>query len=667
MLINGLYSDNMVFQQGFPITLKGYIHHNEKVHIKIIKNDSIFEGKTMSNSKGEWLFEGPIWQADHLLFDIYITTQEQSQTLRNCIMGDVFLGIGQSNMAYPIKYDDDFDWFNQSKESHLVSCLQVIDSLEKDGKIIRPIKPETNFKFQQGWFTIQDNRAVNFSGLLAHFAMDYQSKSNVPVGLIDASVPGCSIESYLPVDKIKDNEIIMSYLSANHLFVDFKNDIHDEDNHYTLMSGIYHEKIAPLVHFPLAGILWYQGEHHVGGEDSATFYKESLSQLIHTYRDLWKIPKLKWLNIYIRYNYYPQDDGFSIARINEAIQMNHHPDDNIYSIPTYDYIPHWQNKHTDQSAMLIHPTNKKYIAQRLVDVYLGRGSLTEFDSYEVMEHSILIHFKHMNSWLNADRIVLGFMISDESMIYYPADAVILSSHLIEISSKYVEHPVAFTYAFESNPIYCQLKNQDGLPLPVYRSHPFSGVEKYYSTMGYEICHQNLFFEPGFDPRWSIPKLKPLWISGVLHTATKQTFDIVCDRYLRHDVLKVVTQKNDMKPSFFDISIDLSRIGSHTSLALFKYLTIVMRKNISSDVTLIGLVIKTSSHKLIGFMNGKKQLKDTYDSYTFDLENATLSDLSEYHVKVEDLKHAISLSIVIESNKKCEVLIASVNHHQHLIS
>lgn len=656
----------MIFQQGFPITLKGYIHQNQEVHIRITKNGSIFEGKTMSNSKGEWLFEGPVWPADYLFFDIHLSTQAQSQTLHHCMVGDVFLGIGQSNMAYPIKFDDDFDWFIESRESHVVSCLHIVDSLEKNGKIMRPIIPESNYKFQQGWFSIQDNRVFNFSGLLSLFSIDYQSKSDVPVGLIDASVPGCSIDSYLPADKVKDNEIIKSHLLANHRFVDFSDSFNDEDNHYTLMSGIYNEKIAPLVHFPLAGIIWYQGEHHVGGEGSGTFYKESLSQLIQTYRDLWNMPKLKWMNLYIRYNYYPQDDGFSIARINEAIQKNHHPENNVFSIPTYDYIPNWQNKHTDQSAMLIHPTNKNYIAQRLVDVYLDKGRVTEFDSYKVMDHAIFIHFKHVNSWLNADSIVLGFMISDESMTFYPADAVILSSHVIKISSIYVEHPVSFTYAFESNPIHCQLKNDQGIPLPVYRSHEFTGFEKYYAMMGYEVCLQNLFFEPGFDPRWSFPKLKPLWINGLLHTSRSQSLQIVLDQHLKHNVLSVVTQYTNMKPSFFDISIDLSRIGSYPSFESFKYLTIVMKKNTESEVALIGLVIKTSSHKLIGFMTNKKQLIETYESYTFDLNKATLSDLSEYIMKNEDFRRAISLSIVFESVSTCEVLIARVNHHQYLI-
>src|SRR5687767_1097597 len=93
-----IFSDNMVVQRNVPVKIWGWAEKNAAVSVT-------FNGQTVkskANVKGMWTATlnamehgGP--------FEMKISDGKTSVVLTNILIGDVWLGSGQSNMEWPVK------------------------------------------------------------------------------------------------------------------------------------------------------------------------------------------------------------------------------------------------------------------------------------------------------------------------------------------------------------------------------------------------------------------------------------------------------------------------------------------------------------------------------------------------------------------------------------
>lgn len=627
----------MVFSKDAPITLIGHYPPNTSVEVSIFQYGKCIYESTLLLTTGDFHLETLKIKPSFESIVISIKTEQSFEHFK-AYVGDVFIGAGQSNMAYPLRFEEARESYEAFLErTPWIRFLRVEDAYMKENQIIRPLEPQKELKNTTDWLFGKE-AGRSFSALLIMFGVELFQKLSYPIGLIDVSVPGCSIEGFLPKSIIENNPSIKSYLRKRNLYTYDLNTI----NNYTVSTGIYNEKIHPMIGFPITAWLWYQGEHHVGSHTDGRYYEKAVRIWIKSMRSLFN-QKSKVLLFYIQQNYYPQDDGFSVARINEAIERNRDIKNGIYTIPTYDQFPKWYNDYTDASANPIHPTNKHYIALRAAQVYLNPHQLPCIQNVEIKSNEIWITYNH-NLKHPKGHIIKGFTIAGMNKKYVVSDVRIENRNQIVLSSAYVHEPLYFTYSFQLDNHKNKLTSEEGIPLPIYRNER-SPNSQHYRYYGFEFTDHNVYEEVAFDPRYSVTQEKTIWTNGVLHSVEGQRIQL---NAIANRIRLITPSLNPSKP-YFGVSVDLSKTGYKHRFSDYRYVSISLRKETNESIEVLGLMFKNSSNEIFGvLLNEPFEIKQEIEVFTFDLQKLSKPDLENVRDAKKTLKTASQLEFVFKA-------------------
>lgn len=129
--------------------------------------------------------------------------------------------------------------------------------------------------FDAEWQRCTPETAWSWSAVGYYFAKEIHQKTQVPIGLINASWGGTPAEVWTPVQALENNPKLSHLLdpaSYGNYGMDF------------WPGCLYNAMVAPLLRLPLTGYLWYQGESNVG---RAHEYQELFTTMIQAWRDEW--------------------------------------------------------------------------------------------------------------------------------------------------------------------------------------------------------------------------------------------------------------------------------------------------------------------------------------------------------------------------------------------
>ena len=186
-----LISDGMVLQRDAPVKLWGWAANHEK--ISVVFHDSVYQ--TTANDKGEWTVllsglkaGGPFTMT---------VNASNTLTIKDIMIGDVWVCSGQSNMELPMKR---------------VSWIYETEIAKSENAYIRhfavPQKYDFNTPkndFESGtWESANPKTVLNFSAVAYFFGAELYKKYRVPIGLINASLGGSPAEGWLSEDAIKE-------------------------------------------------------------------------------------------------------------------------------------------------------------------------------------------------------------------------------------------------------------------------------------------------------------------------------------------------------------------------------------------------------------------------------------------------------------------------------
>lgn len=652
MLVKGLYTNGVVFSKNYPLTFLGTYEENCQVRIEIDQDGHrLYDDIHQVSNQGKLYAKTIKLKASYKEVAVKVTTKNTSESFVGYV-GEVYLGAGQSNMAYALKYDNHFDEI-LAQESLLkgIKCFRVADGLVENDVIKRPLEPLSDFIKHTTWIDSSNPSFSDFSGLLIMLGLLHQKKKDYPIGLIDVSVPGCSIEGFLPIETIENNPTIKSYLVENGFLKYPLSSIND----YTTASGIYNEKIAPMQGFPMDQFLWYQGEHHVGTSREYDYYKEALKRLIESYRCLFQ-QQVPVILIYINQTYYPQDDNYSVSRINLAIQESQSIEEAIYAIPTYDVIPTWKNSHTKGIENPIHPTNKFYIANRIHQVIHKQSSPVLVTEVRVLTHAIEITFDQR---LKQDKgSVEGFTIAGDDHIYQPAEAQLINQNTIILSSRFVDHPVYFTYAFQLDNHSFTLKSTKGMPLPIIHSDEDLSKGHHYAYYGYEHFSHLDYFETAFDPLYGTPRIKPLFSLGELHHES----DLKIVKGKSHIQVYYQPKAQVQNKERFGISIDLSKTGFKLMFSSFKKIELKSTFESKGEVVFLGLLFKDVRNQVWLVKPYSHNKVDNEEVYELDLCEISYADLNKETIELSKYNQIKHMELVFEASDNAVIELVSMIHH-----
>lgn len=222
-------------------------------------------------------------------------------------------------------------------------------------------------------------------------------------------------------------------------------------------SVLFNAMINPLIHYPIKGVIWYQGEKNSGNYNQ---YK-SLQPLMFTdWRERWNLGDFPFLFVQL-----PGliETSWQWMREAQATSLSYQNTGMAVSIDVSDPYD-------------LHPRNKEPIGERLSllaqKIAFNEDIVCDGPSYKsslIKGSTIHIQFTSIGEGMitNDNMPVKGFSISGDDKIFYKASAKFNGDEII-VSSPKVKSPVAVRYAWAGIPIV-NLYNKKGLPALPFRT------------------------------------------------------------------------------------------------------------------------------------------------------------------------------------------------------
>ncbi len=498
--LSKVFTPHMVLQRGMAVPVWGTAAPGEKVDVS-------FAGQTKSataDDKGAWRVTLDSLKASAEPRTLTIG----SQKIDDVLVGDVWVGSGQSNMDMVVssytKDDPVLDAASKQSYPHL-------RLLRKDANAIwEQATPETN---------------PRFSALLFSFGFALQKEIDVPVGLMVGAVGGTPSGFWLSEEMYRSDaacaEAVKKFAPTyDHaaLLAKYETDKAKYEADLAAwkplaeaakkegkpaprgprapqlpgkpgetnggkVGQLFELYVRPYVGYGIKGVLWDQGESrtNIVGVDQVTL----MGALIGGWRKAWAQGDFPFL-----YVQKPSGGGCAfdysqpMNRLAEKFAALPKTIPNIpdreYSHVAFEQIMKYPNTHMVISSDLgngIHPPNKSGYGARAVQVaqavaydkgneYLG----PQLASHSTAGGKVTLKFKHTGKGLafkNGDKLQ-GFMIAGADKKFVWADASIEGNSVV-VSSKDVPQPAAVRYAWSSAFQWANLFNQDGLPAQPFRT------------------------------------------------------------------------------------------------------------------------------------------------------------------------------------------------------
>ncbi|MGD0036766.1 MAG: sialate O-acetylesterase [Bacteroidota bacterium] len=194
-LVAPLFQDNMVLQQQRDVPVWGRGTPGTAVIIQTSWGEKR-SSEVLSDST--WMLKVPTPRAGGP-FQISIKHEKSLLVLRNVLAGEVWLCSGQSNMQMPLEGWPPSDTIKNSSNEiegalypsiRLFSVMQAYEALPND-------------KCVGAWMECSPSDVPSFSATAFYFGKMLYNKLKVPIGLINASYGGTSIEAWMSNEGLK--------------------------------------------------------------------------------------------------------------------------------------------------------------------------------------------------------------------------------------------------------------------------------------------------------------------------------------------------------------------------------------------------------------------------------------------------------------------------------
>lgn len=474
-----LFQNSAVLQRGKPVPVWGTASAGEKVTVT-------FAGQTKSavaSADGRWSVTLDPLNASATPATLTIAG-ENTVTLSDIVVGDVWLASGQSNM----------EWTVNNSYDKAVDVPGSANPLIRHIKIKRTVAdaPASTVAIDRGaWEVAGPSATGNFSAVGYYFARDIQAVTGVPVGIINSTWGGTPVEAWMdagayqivPELAAKVNErwakVLADYPAAKASYDAARAAWEQERDaakaagqpfakqqprapqgpgHSYTPSGLYNAMIAPLVPYALRGALWYQGESNAG---RAAEYRDLFSAMISGWRAKFGQGDFPFYWVQLANFQSPADTNWAFLREAQTQAL---------ALPA-----------TGQAVTIdigdqkdIHPRNKKDVGRRLARLALARDyGIQVVDSGPVFEKAeregagFRVSFKTAGKLIAPLNGLPGFEVAGADQVFRPAEAK-LDKDTVLVSSPEVAEPAAVRYAWRNAPV-AGLFNDEGLPAVPFRS------------------------------------------------------------------------------------------------------------------------------------------------------------------------------------------------------
>jgi sialate O-acetylesterase len=468
--LHGLFSDNMVLQRNAAVPVWGWANEGEKVTVE-------FRGQKVSATakNGKWMVR--LKKLDAGGPEELRVTGQNDITLKNVLVGEVWVASGQSNMEWPMRASFAPET-EIAKTSNPLLRLYTVPKLKAD-------EPRDNVS--AAWVECHPSTTSNFSAVAYYFARDLAKALKVHVGVIHTSWGGSPAEVWMSEEVLTSNpeykaDILDAYPAqlAKHkeAVANYEKEAAaakaNEKPFAKRRPGgpwkpteLYNGMIAPLIPFAIQGAIWYQGESNAG---RAHQYRTLFPDMIRNWRRDWKQGNFSFLLVqlapFMAIKDQPSESTWAELREAQALATKVLPNVGMAVI-------------TDVGEEKdIHPKKKEPVGARLAlaarAIAYGEKIVHSGPTYKTMkvkDGKAIITFDNVGRGLEAQGSELkGFAIAgvDKKFVWAKAE---IEDDKVVVSTPDVSEPVAVRYGWADYPVV-NLWNKDGLPACPFRTDDF---------------------------------------------------------------------------------------------------------------------------------------------------------------------------------------------------
>ncbi len=495
--VPSFFSDHMVLQRERDVLVWGKADSGSQVTVS-------FKGKSTSakaGSDGRWKVSVPSGTADAKGALLTISAGQQTVTINDVLVGEVWFASGQSNMVFTMNRVPAYAEVIAKSDLPLIRMFNA--------PTVTAVEPQDNIDGE--WTLCSPDTVPGYSAVAFFFARKLHTELSIPVGVIKSAWGGKPVETFTSREALNTlpgtKKLVDAAVAddANFDPVRAKAAYEQRLKQWEVADAAWRKKpaaergrrprrpavpkraldtegkpgvlfnsmINPFVGYTQRGAIWYQGEGNA--KAGAVPYDQTLPLLISDWRSRWG-----------------DDFSFYFVQLANFRDPSTEPGNN-------DPWPLLQDRMrrilqtTPKTGMAIineigeakdiHPKNKHDVGERLALWALAKdygqkelvycGPL--FRSSVVKDGAVEVTFDHAGAGLKVrdGGKLARFEIAGADKVWHWADVRVTAPDTVTVSSSDVRKPVAVRYAWAANPEGANLINSAGLPASVFRTDDWS--------------------------------------------------------------------------------------------------------------------------------------------------------------------------------------------------
>lgn len=474
-----VYQSGMVIQRNRPLTINGRANANAPITLTLDNRTY----HTQANNLGQWeLTTAPLVTNDEG-YTLTVSDGDTTLTLTDILAGEVWLASGQSNMEFYLRNsvggkeaaaaanDPLFRIYDQKEIARTDNILWPDSICEKIDRL-EHYKPAR-------WQAVTPENAAAFSAIAYYFGRELRDSLRVPIGIISNPVGGSPAESWIDVNTLEAEipEILVNWRKNDYLQGWVKQriteNIADRDlgRHPYEPSYLFSAGIRPLNHFPIAGVIWYQGESNAHNTE---IHERLFPMLIDSWRREFRNPGLPFYFVQLSSINRPSWPEFRDSQRRMAAEIP-----GVGMAVSHDF----------GDSLDVHPRNKRPVANRLARLALNRTyGLGVADSGPELVNAIAnadgsMTLTFSTPLATADGLpVRTFELAEFNGYFFPAEATI-NGNTLTLKSMDVKNPRLVRYAWQPF-TRANLVSDAGLPASTFRAEA-SNLADFEIETGYE--------------------------------------------------------------------------------------------------------------------------------------------------------------------------------------
>ena len=524
--LHNLFQSNMVLQRDKPVSLWGWAAPGEQVSVTVAANS----GTATAADDRSWKVTLPAMPANSEPVTVTVKGKDKSLTLENVLVGDVWILGGQSNMEFPLSKVENGNLEIVSANFPKIRILTVPaaagPAAPKGFARLHEWSDWSGQHFRKGdWDVCSPEIVSDLSAIGYVFARRVHMASGVPIGVVDLSRGGTTVETWTPDPVIRqiDTEPVKKLLAEWDQKVaawDSKKDLEDQIQRHKqwvekmtkdgkpipadrkepaeLRPGpaldanrpgnCYAGMIGPIEGLAVKGAIFHQGFNNCfNGEEGTKMYRDVFPKMITAWRAAFNDPELPFGILSLctadekqsldNYSEKMADVGALIreAQYQTFLEFHKAGDKHIGYTSTYDLRRRWYH------PQLKLPAGERIARWALATEYGFAKQLgwmpPKVDEMKVVDGSIQLTMDMAVNGVDDGGPIEGFSIAGEDRQFHPATAEHQvtgkdqkNQKVLVLTSPMVPQPLHYRYAWARNPMgNLQVLGNTDIPFATQRS------------------------------------------------------------------------------------------------------------------------------------------------------------------------------------------------------